>query len=50
MRGCLDEVLLAVAIGFAATSFEGFDDVFVKKLLEMLEEQRRSQHLELAID
>ena len=58
MRGCLDVVLCAAAaavvgvvvMGFAATSFE-VEDVFVwKKSLEMSEEQRRSQHLELAID
>ena len=55
MRGCLDVVLCAavvvgVTMGFAATSFE-VEDVFVMKLLEMLEEeQRRSQHLELAVD
>ena len=55
MRGCLDVVLCAavgvgvVAMGFAAISFE-VEDVFVMKLLTMLEEQRRSQHLELAED
>ena len=53
MRGCLDAVLCAAAVGvvmgFAATSFE-VEDVFVMKLLTMLEEQRRSQNLELAVD
>lgn len=57
MRGCLDAVLCAaavvgvVAMVFATTSFE-VEDVFVKKKksLEMLEEQRRSQHLEPAVD